>query len=149
MSDFQAVSQEVISNFEYSNPEPPPPVVLTSEDLPPGMPLTNGLDKMTTEQARFAIQNGDAWLEYLKANDGEFIESESSIEIAGSDADKKSSILKTLARMEQKVKFPSGRIKVGMDKSWREILEWALSVMPACYESTRQIISEELSNVGS
>ena len=41
--------------------------------LPAGMPLTNRLDKMTTEQARWAIENGDRWIEYLRENDGEII----------------------------------------------------------------------------
>ena len=36
-------------------------------DIPPGMPLTNRLDKMTIEQGRWAIRNGDAWIAYLKA----------------------------------------------------------------------------------
>ena len=35
-------------------------------DIPPGMPLTNRLDKMTIEQGRWAIRNGDAWIAYLK-----------------------------------------------------------------------------------
>lgn len=43
----------------------------TGIKVPEGMPLTNRLDKMTTEQARWAIRNGDAWLAYLKAKGGE------------------------------------------------------------------------------
>ena len=35
-------------------------------DIPPGMPLTVRLDKMTREQARWAIRNGDTWIAYLK-----------------------------------------------------------------------------------
>lgn len=35
-------------------------------DIPPGMPLTNRLDKMTVEQGRWAIRNGDIWVAYLK-----------------------------------------------------------------------------------
>ena len=35
-------------------------------DIPVGMPLTNRLDKMTTEQAKWAIRNGTAWIAYLK-----------------------------------------------------------------------------------
>ena len=35
-------------------------------DIPPGMPLTNRLDKTTMEQGRWAIRNGDAWIAYLK-----------------------------------------------------------------------------------
>ena len=36
-------------------------------DIPPGMPLTNRLDKMTIEQGIWAIRNGDTWIAYLKA----------------------------------------------------------------------------------
>ena len=39
---------------------------LTDKDVPAGMPLTNRLDKMTREQAVWAIKNGDAWITYLK-----------------------------------------------------------------------------------
>lgn len=35
-------------------------------DIPPGMPLTNRIDKMTIEQGRWAIRNGDTWIAYLK-----------------------------------------------------------------------------------
>ena len=38
---------------------------LTDHDIPAGMPLTHRLDKMTREQAVWAIQNGDAWLAHL------------------------------------------------------------------------------------
>ena len=39
-------------------------------DIPKGMPLTNRLDKMTKEQAIWAIRNGDAWIAYLKTKEG-------------------------------------------------------------------------------
>ena len=39
------------------------------KNIPDGMPLTNRLDKMTTEQAIWAICNGDAWIAYLKKKD--------------------------------------------------------------------------------
>ena len=35
--------------------------------IPAGMPLTNRLDKLATEQAKWAIENGNAWIAYLKA----------------------------------------------------------------------------------
>ena len=34
--------------------------------IPDGMPLTNRLDQMTREQAKWAIRNGDTWLAYLR-----------------------------------------------------------------------------------
>ena len=46
-------------------------VVLSDNDIPAGMPLTNRLDRMTREQARWAIQNGNKWLAYLRENEGE------------------------------------------------------------------------------
>ena len=39
--------------------------------IPEGMPLTNRLDKMTLEQGRWAIRNGDVWLAYLREHGGE------------------------------------------------------------------------------
>ncbi|MCY4554495.1 MAG: ATP-dependent helicase [Candidatus Poribacteria bacterium] len=61
----------------------------TGIEVPEGMPLTNRLDKMTVEQAIWAIRNGDAWLAYLKAKGGEIyppVVLEQPIEV--SDADK-------------------------------------------------------------
>ena len=55
-------------------PETETPVleqILTEQDIPAGMLLTNRLDKMNVEQAVWAIRNGDAWLAYLKSNGGE------------------------------------------------------------------------------
>ena len=46
---------------------PDPTHTLTESDLPADMPLTNRLDKMTKEQARWALANGDAWIAYLEA----------------------------------------------------------------------------------
>lgn len=40
--------------------------LLKDEKIPDSMPLTNRLDLMTPEQAIWAIQNGDAWIAYLK-----------------------------------------------------------------------------------
>ena len=39
----------------------------TDIEIPDGMPLTNRLDRMTREQATWAIRNGDDWIAYLKA----------------------------------------------------------------------------------
>ena len=61
----------------------------TGIEVPEGMPLTNRLDKMTVEQAIWAIRHGDAWLAYLKAKGGEIYPTvvlEQPIEV--SDADK-------------------------------------------------------------
>ena len=43
------------------------------QHIPEGMPRTNRLDKMTREQAVWAIKNGDAWIAYLKKYGGEIL----------------------------------------------------------------------------
>ena len=59
------------------------PAVLTKRDIPAGMPMTNRLDKLTSDQAVCALRNGEAWIAYLKANGGEIYQSTgaSSVEI--------------------------------------------------------------------
>ena len=37
-------------------------------EIPEGMPLTNRLDKMTRPQALWSLENGDAWVKYLRSN---------------------------------------------------------------------------------
>ena len=63
------------SSEKESNPAPAPTEKSEIENLqlPENMPLTNRLDKMTREQGIWAIQNGDAWIEYLTKNKGEII----------------------------------------------------------------------------
>lgn len=67
----QVSDTELSTETETPVSDPEPQQVLTQSDIPAGMPLTNRLDKMTRAQAVWAIQNGDAWLAYLKANGGE------------------------------------------------------------------------------
>ena len=76
-------------------------VVLTDRDIPPGMPRTNRLDnKMTTAQARWALENGDAWIAYLKANGGEIYKSTTLVPpIEVSDAEKYKAICEVLNRV--------------------------------------------------
>ena len=63
-----------VVEVEIPNPDPTP--ALTERDLPADMPLTNRLDKMTKEQARWALANGDAWIAYLEAQAAAGIEIE-------------------------------------------------------------------------
>ena len=147
MSDFQAVAQEVISNFEFSNPESPLPSVLTAEDLPADMPLTNHLDAMTSEQARWAIENGDAWLEYLKANDGEVVGFASVIEVEVSDAEKRDAIFSVLGRVEASVIDKQGNVISKHQTKWVETLAWAFSDMPTCFVWIRRFLEQELENI--
>lgn len=147
MSDFQAVAREVISNFEFSNPESPPPSVLTAEDLPADMPLTNRLDKMTSDQARWAFKNGDAWLTYLRANGGEVVEYAPAIEVEVSDAEKRDAIFSVLGRVEASVIDKQGNVISEHQSEWVKTLEWALEMMPACFESIRRFLEQELENI--
>ena len=147
MSDFQAVAREVISNFEFSKPEPPPPSPLIAENLPADMPLTNRLDAMTSEQARWAIQNGDAWLSYLKANGGEVVEHIPAPEVKVSDAEKRDAIFSVLGRVEASVLDKHGGVIPQHQTEWVETLEWALSEMPACFVSIRRFLEQELENI--
>lgn len=127
----------------------PPPLTITEADLPENrFPLTNRLDKMTTEQARWAIENGDAWLEYLKANDGEVIEHiPETPEVEVSDAEKRDAIFSVLGRVEATVIDKHEKVLPQHETEWVETLEWALSEMPACFESIRRFLEQELEDV--
>lgn len=62
-------------------------MVLTDSDIPVGTPMTNRLDKLTSDQAVWALQNGKAWLAYLKANGGEIYQSTGASAVEGSPAE--------------------------------------------------------------
>lgn len=147
MSDFQAVAQEVISNFEFQKPEPPAPSVITASDLPADMPLTNRLDALTAEQAQWVLQNGDAWLPYLKSNGGDVTEYEPFIEVELSDAEKRDAIFSMLRRVESSAIDKRGEILQDHKTEWVEMLEWALSEMPTCFGSIRRFLEQELKSI--
>ena len=67
------VVKKVSSQDKHIDTSVPTRIVLqkSAVDIPEGMPLTNRLDKMTLEQARWTIQNGDAWIRYLRSQGGE------------------------------------------------------------------------------
>ena len=118
--------------------------VLTDRDIPSGMPRTNRLDKMTTVQARWAIQNGDAWLAYLKSNGGEVYQSTGASETELSDAEKYQCICKVLDRVwlalaGNRVSLPASSLN-----EWCDTLRWALGVFPKGYEGPRGVIEAEL-----
>lgn len=137
--------QELL-RMEFSTPDPPP-LVLTAADLPDGMPLTNRLDKMTTEQAIWAIKNGTAWVTYLIANGGEIVKHKPAPAVEASDEEKRAAILEVLRHVEVEVKDEYGNLLSEMRSEWVETLEWAISALPACYERTHSVLSEELKNV--
>ena len=119
---------------------------LTASDLPGNMPLTNRLDKMTVEQARWAIQNGTAWIAYLKeTNAGEVYQPDpKNVEV--SDADKYQAICDTLTRVWLDLTDTMKRkhLRPHQDPVWVDTLQWAVSVIPDCYKNQREIIQNEL-----
>lgn len=145
--DFNEVIAELNSKAIPDLPGPiPAELPLTASDLPGNMPLTNRLDKMTVEQARWAIQNGSAWIAYLKANDGEVYQPDAkNVEV--SDADKYQAICDTLTRVWLDLTDNMKRPTLHTDQipEWIDTLEWAIKVMPEGYERHREIIQEELS----
>lgn len=147
MSDFQAVAREVISNFEFSNPDLPPQPTLTAADMPADMPLTNRLDKMTSDQARWAFENDDAWLTHLRANGGEVVEFAPVIEVEVSDAEKRDAIFSVLGRVEASVIDKQGNVMPQHHPEWIETLGWALEMMPTCFESIRRFLEQELESI--
>ena len=123
----------------------PVPVVLTDSDIP-RMPRTNRLDKMTTAQARWALNHGDAWLVYLKSNDGGVYQSTGASETELSDVEKYQGICKVLDRVWLSL---TGNMKRrDLDPSslndWCDTLKWAIEVMPSGYERQRGVIELEL-----
>ena len=131
-----------------------PPVVseseelkeITENDLPGGMPLTNRLDKMSREQAIWAFQNGDAWLAYLRAHDGEVYAGESASDIEVSDVEKYRVICHVLNRVWLALTDGMKRSTLQSEDipAWVDTLRWAVSAMPAGYEHHREIIQLEL-----
>ena len=144
--DFNEVIAELNSKAVPDLPAPSPAELpLMASDLPGNMPLTNRLDKMTVEQARWAIQNGTAWIAYLKANDGEIYQPDAkNVEV--SDADKCQAIYNTLARvwLDLTENMKREHLRPDQDPVWVDALQWAVSVIPDCYKKQREIIHNEL-----
>ena len=135
---------------EQSNP-------VTSDNpmdaIPGNMPLTNRLDKMTPDQARWAIENGDAWIAYLKEQrtDGQavnLIEYGDQPVQSGtvSDADTYKAICGVVDRVWKGLTDNMKRKTLRHDQipDWVEILHWAIKALPVGYERQREIIETEL-----
>ncbi|RKU25876.1 hypothetical protein C6499_14200 [Candidatus Poribacteria bacterium] len=113
--------------------------------MPVGMPLTNRLDKMNIEQARWAIVNADTWIKHLKEQGGEIYE--------GSD---------TKPKLQKKI--PTERLKniinnmghrVNNDRNatteqklagWIDILKWALPLIPDDEQHFKSIVQNSIEN---
>lgn len=116
---------------------------LATADLPENMPLTNRLDKMTIEQARWAIRNGDAWIAYLEATEGEVYQpKQEKVEV--SDADKHNAIFAILEKVWLDVTDHKPLSKPKEACEWVATLRWALRFMPKTYEARRIIIENEI-----
>ena len=118
---------------------------LTAADLPANMPLTNRLDKMTCEQARWAIDNSAAWIAYLKANDGEVYQpSAKTVEV--SDAEKSQAICDVLENVWLDLTDNMKRSYLETDQipAWVETLHWAIKVLPSAYHSLHKAVKIEL-----
>ena len=100
-------------------------------EIPKGMPLTNRLDRMTTEQAVWAIRNGTAWIAYLKEQratgvDVNLVEYNAKpIEV--SDADKYKAICDVLEKAWLALTENMARSYLETEQilDWVDTLEWA------------------------
>ena len=118
--------------------------------MPGDMPMTKRLDKMTIEQAVWAIANGSAWIAYLK----EQMASGEDVDIAEHDAtsvdvsvaDKYQAICDTLERvwLDLTDNMAQSYLEKHQNPDWVETLQWAVKVMPKGYEKHRDIIKTEL-----
>ena len=119
-------------------------------DIPAGMPLTNRLDKMMTEQARWAIRNGDAWIAYLKEQRASGVDVElveyAAKPIKVSDADRYETILDILEKvwMELTNNMQHSHLDSEQIPDWVDTLQWAVKMIPVGYEKQRDIIQDEL-----
>ena len=123
------------------------------ESMPGLMPLTNRLDKMTRDQAIWAIENGDAWIAYLQK------QSEAGREVSVieygeqpvqndtvSDADRYKAICDVVDRVWKGLTDNMKRktLRATQYQDWVSTLEWAIKALPEGYERQRDIFQEEL-----
>ena len=121
--------------------------------VPAGMPLTNRLDKMTTEQAKWAIRNGDAWLAYLREQqasgvDVVLVESKAKQETytPPTSAEKYDAICSVLENVWRAVtvNLKGQPLEDGQIRNWVEVLQWAVKEIPLGYEKQRDKLQAEL-----
>ena len=121
--------------------------------IPAGMPLTNRLDKMTVEQGRWAIRNGDAWLAYLRKQqaagvDVDLVKSKAKQETytPPTSAEKYEAICGVLESVWRELTDDLKGKPLGDDQitDWVEILQWAIKEVPVGYERQRDKLQTEL-----
>ena len=117
--------------------------------IPDGMPLTNHLDKMTPEQAKWAIRNGTAWIAHLKEQrssgvDVQLVEYEAN-PVDVSDAEKYKTICDVLESVWLELtENMHETLKPEQIPDWVDTLQWAIKVIPVGYERQRDILQAEL-----
>ena len=101
-------------------------------EIPSGMPLTNRLDKMTTEQAKWAIRNGGTWIAYLKEQqatgvDVDLVETNAEpVEVSA--VEKHKAICDVLEKVWLELTDNASRsyLKKEQIADWIKLLEWAI-----------------------
>ena len=134
--------------------EPPNPAASDNplDAIPGNMPLTNRLDKMTPDQARWAIANGGAWIAYLQKQEANGVDvelinrREPAPVVEVSEADRYKAICDVVDRVWKGLTDNMKRdsLRENHKPDWVEILQWAIKVLPVGYERQREIIETEL-----
>ena len=136
----EVIEAQQINLRAVASTETETPAVLTKRDIPAGIPMTNRLDKLTLDQARFAIQNGDAWFSYLKANGGEIDQSTGASSVEITPAEQFKAICDTLENVRLVFTGNMARADLGREQivEWVAMLQWTLPVLPTEYEHQRR-----------
>ena len=117
---------------------------------PAGIPMTNRLDRITTEQGAWAIANGTAWIVYLKDKKAsgvavDIVEHEANA-VEVSEADTYQAICNTLESvwlvLTDNMKSPY--LETEQIPGWVDTLEWAIKSLPEGYEKHRDMIQADL-----
>ena len=152
--DFNNVMAIWQARIDESTEQPNPVASDNPIDTMPGnMPLTNRLDKMTRDQAIWAIENGGAWIAYLQEQ-SEAGQDVSVIEYGEqpvqngtvSDADAYKAICEVVDRVWNGLTDNMKRktLRNNQIPDWVEILHWANKALPVGYERQREIMETEL-----
>ena len=152
--DFLDVIDRLKASANPATEQPNPAASDNPIDAMPGnMPLTNRLDKMTRDQAIWAIENGDAWITYLKeqsapGHDVSVIEYGKQPVQTGtvSDADAYKAICEVVDWVWKGLTDNMKRktLRAAQIPEWVEILHWAIKSLPVGYERQREIMETEL-----
>ena len=123
-----------------------------TESIPEGMPHTNRLDRMTTQQAKWAIQNGDAWNAYLK----EQLASGADVNLVAHEAKlayeppTPAETFEAICEIVESVwldltdNLKRKTLRDNQIDDWAEVLHWAIKALPTGYEGHRDIFEDAL-----